>query len=270
MSSAPLVAVRDLRVTFGLGEGAVHAVDGVSIAIDEGESVGLVGESGCGKSTVLRALAGLNGAWRGEITVAGEALGPKRSVAQHRLMQMVFQDPYGSLHPRHTVDALLAEPLAIHGLMDRDRRIREALERVGLGASFRFRYPHQLSGGQRQRVAIARALILEPRVLLLDEPTSALDVSIQAEVLNLLDDLRRERRLTYLFVSHDLAVITHMCQRIGVMRSGKLLEETTVDQLLASGPQHAYTRHLYQASAGYDRKLADTAAALDAEEENAR
>lgn len=270
MSNPALVHVRDLRVTFGAGESTVHAVDGVSFAIEEGESYGLVGESGCGKSTVLRALAGLNAQWGGQLTVAGEALGPKRSGSQHRLMQMVFQDPYGSLHPRHTVDTLLSEPLAIHRVPDRDRRVVEALDRVGLGASFRFRYPHQLSGGQRQRVAIARALILEPRVLLLDEPTSALDVSIQAEVLNLLDDLRRERRLTYLFVSHDLAVISHMCHRVGVMRGGKLLEETTVGDLLSSGPRHPYTRHLYQASAGYDRRLAETAAALDAEEEVSR
>jgi len=262
----PLIDIRDLQVTFGTGEDAVHAVDGVSIAIDEGEVYGLVGESGCGKSTVLRALAGLNPHWRGQMHVAGVALAPRRSKAQYRLMQMVFQDPYGSLHPRHTIDELLAEPLAIHGLRDADRRIVEALERVGLGASFRFRYPHQLSGGQRQRVAIARALILEPRVLLLDEPTSALDVSIQAEVLNLLDDLRRAQKLTYLFVSHDLAVITHMCSRIGVMRAGKLLEETSVDALLTDGPKHSYTRHLYQASAGYDRRLADTASAFDSEE----
>jgi peptide/nickel transport system ATP-binding protein len=252
----PIVDIKDLRVTFGDGSEAIHAVDGVSIGIEEGEVYGLVGESGCGKSTVLRALAGLNPDWTGAMTVAGQALERRRSKAQYRLMQMVFQDPYASLHPRHTIDGLLSEPLAIHGIKDADRRIVEALDRVGLGASFRFRYPHQLSGGQRQRVAIARALILEPRVLLLDEPTSALDVSIQAEVLNLLDDLRRAERLTYLFVSHDLAVVTHMCARIGVMRAGRLLEETTVEALLAAGPTHPYTRHLYQASAGYDRRLA--------------
>jgi len=258
----PLIDIRDLRVRFGEGAEAVRAVDGVSISIGAGEVYGLVGESGCGKSTVLRALAGLNPNWTGSMTVGDETLGPRRSRAQHRFMQMVFQDPYASLHPRHTIDSLLAEPLAIHRFGNADRRIVEALDRVGLGASFRFRYPHQLSGGQRQRVAIARALILEPRVLLLDEPTSALDVSIQAEVLNLLDDLRREEKLTYLFVSHDLAVVTHMCSHIGVMRAGRLLEETTVDALLAGGPKHAYTRHLYQASTGYDRTLADTAAAL--------
>ena len=262
-----LIEIRDLQVAFGEHEDRTLAVDALSLQVEEGEIYGLVGESGCGKSTVLRALSGLNPNWQGEITVAGESLGPRRSKAQHRLMQMVFQDPYGSLHPRHTVNSLLAEPIAIQGLDDADRRIVQALEQVGLGASYRFRYPHQLSGGQRQRVAIARALILDPRVLLLDEPTSALDVSIQAEVLNLLAELRREKNLTYIFVSHDLAVIVHMCARIGVMRLGKLVEETSVDALLGEGPRHPYTRHLYQASAGYDRKLADTAATLEFDDE---
>jgi len=265
-----LIEIRDLQVAFGEHDERTVAVDRVSIQVEAGEVYGLVGESGCGKSTVLRALSGLNPNWTGEIRVAGERLGPRRSRAQHRLMQMVFQDPYGSLHPRHTVNALLAEPIAIQGFDAPDRRIVQALEQVGLGASFRFRYPHQLSGGQRQRVAIARALILEPSVLLLDEPTSALDVSIQAEVLNLLADLRQQRQLTYVFVSHDLAVITHMCQRVGVMRLGKLVEETSVDVLLGEGPKHPYTRHLYQASAGYDRRLADTAAALDFDTEGAQ
>jgi peptide/nickel transport system ATP-binding protein len=262
-----LIEIRDLRVAFGEHESRTVAVDGLSLDVKAGEVYGLVGESGCGKSTVLRALSGLNARWQGHIAVAGEILGPRRSKTQHRLMQMVFQDPYGSLHPRHTVNTLLAEPIGIQGLDDADRRIVQALEQVGLGAAFRFRYPHQLSGGQRQRVAIARALILEPRVLLLDEPTSALDVSIQAEVLNLLSELQRQRELTYIFVSHDLAVITHMCSRIGVMRLGKLVEETTVDALLGEGPRHPYTRHLYQASAGYDRKLAETAATLEFDNE---
>ena len=262
-----LIEIHDLQVVFGEHEERTVAVDRLSLQVEEGEVYGLVGESGCGKSTVLRALAGLIPHWQGEIRVAGVALGPRRNKAQYRRMQMVFQDPYGSLHPRHTVNTLLDEPIAIQGLTDADRRIVKALEQVGLDASFRFRYPHQLSGGQRQRVAIARALILEPSVLLLDEPTSALDVSIQAEVLNLLVDLRRARGLTYVFVSHDLAVITHMCTRIGVMRLGRLVEETTVDALLGTGPQHPYTRHLYQASAGYDRRLAETAAQLEFESE---
>jgi peptide/nickel transport system ATP-binding protein len=258
-----VIVIDDLRVAFGEHDTRMIAVDGLSLRVAQGEVYGLVGESGCGKSTVLRALCGLNTDWQGRISVGGETLGTHRSKAQYRLMQMVFQDPYGSLHPRHTVNTLLAEPLAIHGMADTDRRIAAALEQVGLDSSFRFRYPHQLSGGQRQRVAIARALILEPRVLLLDEPTSALDVSIQAEVLNLLNELKLCRDLTYIFVSHDLAVITHMCSRIGVMRLGKLVEETTVATLLTDGPKHPYTKHLYQASAGYDRTLADTAAQLE-------
>jgi peptide/nickel transport system ATP-binding protein len=257
--------VRDLRVAFGEGAGRILAVDDVSFSIEEGESYGLVGESGCGKSTILRAISGLNAAWTGEIALQGMALAPRRSPSQHRLVQMVFQDPYGSLHPRHTIDAILGEPLAIHGIGDANGRINRALEQVGLGRSFRFRYPHQLSGGQRQRVAIARAMILEPRLLLLDEPTSALDVSIQSEVLNLLADLRRDRGLTYLLVSHDLAVVAHMCERVGVMRQGKLLEETPVGAIRSGAVAHAYTRRFIDASAGYDRAMAHDWKTLDEE-----
>ncbi len=260
-----LIEVSELAVTFGEGEEVIRAVDGVSFAVGAGEAYGLVGESGCGKSTILRALSGLNSNWNGAIRVAGLSLGKQRSATQYRAMQMVFQDPYASLHPRHSVDTLLHEPIAIHGLDDAGVRIQRALDQVGLGKAFRFRYPHQLSGGQRQRVAIARALILEPPVLLLDEPTSALDVSIQAEILNLLADLRRDKQLTYILVSHDLAVIAHMCDRLGVMRSGKLLEEMTVPALLGGGATHSYTQHLYAASAGYDRRRAQTAAAMEFE-----
>jgi peptide/nickel transport system ATP-binding protein len=165
------------------------------------------------------------------------------------------------------VDTILNEPLAIHGLDDANGRINRVLDQVGLGRAFRFRFPHQLSGGQRQRVAIARALLLEPRVLLLDEPTSALDVSIQSEVLNLLTDLRRDRNLTYLFVSHDLAVVSHMCHRVGVMRTGRLVEETTVERLRAGQAEHPYTRRFVEASAGYDREMARAFADLDLEEQ---
>ncbi len=164
---------------------------------------------------------------------------------------MVFQDPYGSLHPRQTVDRLLLEPLAIHGIADAEPRIVRALDEVGLGSGFRFRYPHQLSGGQRQRVAIARALILEPSILLLDEPTSALDASVQAEVLNLLEELRRARKLTFIMVSHDLAVVTHMCERLMVMQHGE-----EVERLACSRPGGAQGREgLYAASAGSERRL---------------
>ena len=258
---APL-EVEGLHVVFGRGghdTGAVHAVRDVSFRVAEGEAFGLVGESGSGKTTVLRVIAGLVPAAAGRITVAGQIQGPHRERSFARVCQMVFQDPYGSLHPRHTVDHVLIEPLAIHGLArsgEADRRIERALAEVGLGPSFRFRYPHQLSGGQRQRVSIARALILEPRILLLDEPTSALDVSVQAEILNLLARLRREHRLTYVLVSHNLAVVAHLCERLLVMNAGRVVEELTVDQLRRAAPAEPYTRQLLQASLGYDRQAA--------------
>ncbi|MFM9844227.1 MAG: ABC transporter ATP-binding protein [Dongiaceae bacterium] len=252
-----MIDVSDLAVVFGSGPAAVHAVRGVRFHVAEGESYGLVGESGSGKSTVLRVLSGLLRNWTGAVTIAGRPQQPKRGRAFHKLVQMVFQDPYGSLHPRHTVDRTLAEPVAIHGLGDINRRIAAALSDVGLDASFRFRYPHQLSGGQRQRVAIARALILEPRILLLDEPTSALDVSVQAEILNLLMRLRRERNLTFLLVSHNLAVVAHMCDRLSVMREGVIVEELTAGRLRAQEPSHPYSQQLFKASIGYDRAAAD-------------
>ncbi len=263
---APCLDVRGLEVAFGEPGSAIRAFAGGNFTVAGGEAYGLVGESGCGKSTILRAISGLNASWGGTITVAGERLGPRRSLATHRRVQMVFQDPYGSLHPRHTIDTILGEPLAIHGLDDANGRINRALDRVGLGRSFRFRFPHQLSGGQRQRVAIARAMILEPRLLLLDEPTSALDVSIQAEVLNLLSDLGRDEGLTYLLVSHDLAVISHMCERVGLMHAGRLVEETTVERIRAGEVRHEYTRRFIGASVGYDRALASVLAASDPDE----
>ena len=251
-----LLEIDRLTVEFGQGSAHVKAVDDVTVVVQPGESYGLVGESGCGKSTILRAVCGLNAKWDGDIRLDGKSLRGKRTPEMHRRIQMVFQDPYGSLHPRHTVDSILAEPIAIHGLGDANGRINRALDQVGLGRAFRFRFPHQLSGGQRQRVAIARALLLEPAVLLLDEPTSALDVSIQSEVLNLLSDLRCGREITYVFVSHDLAVVAHMCSRVGVMRAGKLVEETTVERLRAGETAHPYTQRFLQASEGYDRAMA--------------
>ncbi len=248
------VEVEHLDVFFGEGRNKTHAVRDVSFRVEEGETFGLVGESGSGKSTVLRAISGLNPDWSGRITVLGQLQGAKRAKAFYKNVQMVFQDPYASLHPRHTVDRVLNEPLDIHGIGDKEARIRAILDDVGLGPSFRFRYPHQLSGGQRQRVAIARALILEPRILLLDEPTSALDVSVQAEILNLLNRLKRERSLTYILVSHDLAVIAHMCERLAVMNAGRIVEEMSVDQLRRAEPQEDYTRQLLRASLGYDRE----------------
>lgn len=229
------------------------ALDDVSLMVVPGESFGLVGESGSGKSTLLRAVAGLAPVSSGTIAVDGQKLGAKRDRAFYRKVQMVFQDPYGSLHPRQTVDRLLLEPLAIHGFTGTEGRIIRALDEVGLPASFRFRYSHQLSGGQRQRVAIARSLILEPSILLLDEPTSALDASVQAEVLNLLEQLRTERRLTFVMVSHDLAVVTHLCERLMVMRSGRTVEQLAASDLATANVTQDYTRGLLVASEGFRR-----------------
>ena len=239
-----MISVEDLRVRFG----EVEAVAGVSFAVPQGSAFGIVGESGSGKSTVLRALAGLNPDWNGRMSVAGEVLGPRRDRAFFRRVQMVFQDPYGSLHPRQTVDRALAEPLAVHGIGDADRRILRGLDEVALPASARFRYPHQLSGGQRQRVAIARALIADPEVLLLDEPTSALDVSVQAEVLNLLSDLQQARGLTYVMVSHNLPVIAHLCPAIGVMQGGLMVETLSAADLRAGRTSHEHTAALRRLS----------------------
>ena len=216
----------------------------MSLTVASGGSYGLVGESGSGKSTILRALSGLNPDWTGTMALDGVKLPPRRDRAFFRRVQMVFQDPYGSLHPRQTVDRALSEPLLIHGLGDHDRRIGDALAAVALPGAARFRYPHQLSGGQRQRVAIARALMCEPDVLLLDEPTSALDVSVQAEVLNLLRDLQETRRLTYLLVSHNLAVVAHLCPTIGVMQAGRIVEELSAADLRAGRTRHPHTTEL--------------------------
>ncbi len=254
-----ILTAENLCVSFG----DMRAVDGAAFRIARGESYGLVGESGSGKSTVLRAIAGLIGDWTGTVRFDGKALSRKRDRAFYSRVQMVFQDPYGSLHPRQTIDRALAEPLAIHDMDKREARIEKALEEVGLGHGFRFRYPHQLSGGQRQRVAIARALIVEPEVLLLDEPTSALDVSIQAEVLNLLDALRRRHNLTFVMVSHNLAVVAHMCARLAVMNRGKIVEEMDTASLRAGAARDPYTQRLMTASRGYDRKLAESFRAFD-------
>jgi peptide/nickel transport system ATP-binding protein len=242
-----------LRVLYG----DFAAVDGVSFEVAPGESFGIVGESGSGKSTVLRAVCGLAPRSAGSVGLTGTAGLPQPGQkAFCRQVQMVFQDPYGSLHPRQTVDRALAEALAIHGVSDAEARIERVLDEVALGGGFRFRYPHQLSGGQRQRVAIARALILEPQLLLLDEPTSALDASVQAEVLNLLEALRERRGLSFVMVSHDLAVVTHLCQRLMVMRRGQVVEALSAVDLSARRVQADYTRSLMQASAGFVRPRA--------------
>ena len=247
-----LISIRDLDLHLGAGTRSRQILDGIGFDVEEGQTFGLVGESGSGKSTVLRCIAGLYRHWTGSIAVDGDTFESADRLAWCRKVQMVFQDPYGSLHPKHRISDILAEPLQIHRFGDIDRRIGEALEQVGLGGQFRYRYPHQLSGGQRQRVAIARALVLRPRILLLDEPTSALDVSIQAEILNLFKDLREELNLTYVLVSHDLAVIDHMCSAFAVMQAGKIVEVLTRDALDAGQVSAAYTRALLEASGHYD------------------
>lgn len=253
-----MIEVRNLVVR--LGSPPIAVVKRINLSVEKGGCYGLVGESGCGKSTVLRAISGLNGDYRGDVLIDGKVLDHKRSKPFFRQVQMVFQDPYGSLHPRKTVGSQLLEPLRNQGMPIRPDMVAEALLGVGLDPDLRYRFPHQLSGGQRQRVAIARALILEPEVLLLDEPTSALDVSVQAEILNLLSDLRENRRLTYLLVSHDLAVVAHMCDRVGVMQGGVIVEETDAGHLRRGQLQNPYSRVLYEASHEYGNEPRDAGA----------
>jgi len=244
------IEVHGLSIVYG----RFIAVADTSFRVEPGESFGIVGESGSGKTTVLRAICGLAPHTAGTVALVGSASLPVPGTRTfRRLVQMVFQDPYGSLHPRQTVDRILAEPLAVHGIAGAEARIERALDEVGLGSGFRYRYPHQLSGGQRQRIAIARALILEPQILLLDEPTSSLDASVQAEVLNLLEALRERRRLTFIMVSHDLAVVTHMCERLMVMQRGRTVESVSAANLAAHRVANEYTRRLMEASVGFRR-----------------
>jgi peptide/nickel transport system ATP-binding protein len=245
---SPLLEVRGLKRHFSAGSSAlgrllsgekdaIRAVDGVDFEIAAGETFALVGESGCGKSTLARCVVGLLPATAGTVQFAG------------RRMQMVFQNPYGSLNPRWRIFDIVAEPLRAYRLADRAAlraRVSELLERVGLGAADARKYPHQFSGGQRQRISIARALAGEPDLLVCDEPTSSLDVSVQAQILNLLKDVQRDLRLSYLFISHNLPVVYQMADRVGVMVSGKIVE-TLAAETLFSTPQHPYTRMLLDA-----------------------
>ena len=248
-----MIEVADLAVTFGSGGRQVQAVRGVSFDVSAGETFGIVGESGSGKSTVLKAIAGLVASTSSRLAIAGRPASAKRSRDERRRMQFVFQDPYASLHPRQTVDDILREPLIIQGIEERDERVKAAIAEVGLSPEHRFRYPHQLSGGQRQRVAIARALVLRPPILLLDEPTSALDVSVQAEILNLLSRLRQSYSLTSILVSHDLAVVAHLCGRIAIMQLGRMVETIDAGMLRSGQVREDYTRRLIAASRGYAR-----------------
>ncbi|WP_340108491.1 ABC transporter ATP-binding protein [Pikeienuella sp. HZG-20] len=253
----PLLSVRDLEMVFrtgsmfGGGRNEVRAVDGVSFDVEQGETFGLVGESGSGKSTIARLITGIYTPTGGEILFAGADLAKisgRRELNRHRRqMQMIFQDPYSSVNPRMKVRDIVAEPIRFHKLSDSRAETRrivdDLLDHVGLGAKAASKYPHEFSGGQRQRISIARALATRPRFLICDEPTSALDVSIQAQVLNLLKDLQSELGLTMLFISHDLPVIRQMCDRIAVMRRGKIEEIASTEDLFER-PQVDYTRHL--------------------------
>jgi peptide/nickel transport system ATP-binding protein len=218
--------VEGLGVRFARGASHISAVRSVSFAVAEGETFGLVGPSGCGKSTVLRVIAGLQREWTGRVTALSTAYRPGRRLTGElrRGVQMVFQDPYASLHPRHIIRRTLEEPLRVNRVPGARARAAEALAAVGLPPELARRYPNALSGGQRQRVAIARALLLRPRLLLLDEPTSALDMSVQAEILNLLNDLKSASGMTFILVSHDMDVIAHMCNRAAAMRKGEIVE----------------------------------------------
>jgi peptide/nickel transport system ATP-binding protein len=264
--TAPLVQAADLAKTFDVSapwlnrvierqpRQLLHAVDGVSFEIRKGQTLALVGESGCGKSTVARLLVGLYSPTRGHLTFDGQDAhrvyqGPDSKQLRRRV-QMIFQDPYASLNPRWTVEQIVGEPLQEHGIIadtaQLKERVGELLRSVGLSALDMVKFPHQFSGGQRQRVSIARALATEPEFLVCDEPTSALDVSVQAQVLNIMKDLQRERHLTYLFISHNLAVVRHVSDEVGVMYLGRLVELAGKQELF-SHPRHPYTRMLLDA-----------------------
>ena len=266
MTKQPLVVAHDLAKTFDVSapwlnrvlEGKprqlLHAVDGVSFEIQRGQTLALVGESGCGKSTVARLLVGLYETTRGGLSFDGQdahaAFKSPDAKAMRKRIQMIFQDPYASLNPRWTVEAIIGEPLQEHGMIsdaaELQARVAELLQSVGLSALDMPKYPHQFSGGQRQRISIARALATAPEFLVCDEPTSALDVSVQAQVLNIMKDLQRERGLTYLFISHNLAVVRHVSDHVGVMYLGRLVELADKHSLF-SNPQHPYTRMLLDA-----------------------
>jgi len=259
--SETLVAVRNLKKHFPIQRGiviqrtvgAVKAVDGISFNIARGETLGLVGESGCGKSTAGRTILGLYPATDGEISIAGlDVCAAKGKTWQQvrRKAQMIFQDPFASLNPRWTVNAIIGEPLRVHKLLPNEKaraeRVKELMELVGLSSRYVNRFPHEFSGGQRQRIGVARALASEPEFIVCDEPISALDVSIQAQVVNLLEDLQAQFNLTYLFIAHDLSMVRHICTRVAVMYLGMMVELAEKNELYEN-PLHPYTQALLSA-----------------------
>ena len=253
-----LLTVKNLEKKFPVQRGLlkrtvgyIHAVDGVSFEIAQGETLGLVGESGCGKSTTARVILRLLQSTGGEVTFNGKSISELSDDEMRDLrkdIQIFFQDPYASLNPRMTVRQIVAEPLIVHGMAtdDSDPRVDEMLELCGLSREFGNRYPHEFSGGQRQRVGIARALVTNPKLVVLDEPVSALDVSVQAQILNLLDDLRKRFGFSYLFVAHDLSVVSHISNRVAVMYLGKIVEIGTREEIF-NNPKHPYTKALISA-----------------------
>ena len=260
MSEAPLLEVTDLVKHFPIKSGVfidrevarVRAVDGVSFMLHEGETLGLVGESGCGKSTVCRAILQLVTPTSGSVRFAGQEMvgrSPRELRPLRREIQMIFQDPFASLNPRKRVGQIIGDPLELHGVArgaELKRRVQELLERVGLQAEHYNRYPHEFSGGQRQRIGIARAIGLRPKLIIADEPVSALDVSVQAQIINLLDELQREFSMAYLFVAHDLGVVRHVSDRVAVMYLGKIVEQADADSVYRQ-PRHPYTNALLSA-----------------------
>ncbi|KAF0815594.1 Oligopeptide ABC transporter, ATP-binding protein OppF [Bacillus sp. ZZV12-4809] len=254
MANEALLQVNNLKKHFSMGKGqTLKAVDDVSFHIKKGETFGIVGESGCGKSTAGRTIIGLYNRTEGEVLYDGKnvhTLTEKERFAFHKKMQMIFQDPYASLNPRSTVQEIISEPMEVHGLYpnkkERLERVYQLLEDVGLNRDHANRYPHEFSGGQRQRIGIARALALDPEFIIADEPISALDVSVQAQVVNLLKGLQKKKGLTYLFIAHDLSMVKHISDRIGVMYLGNLVELTTSENLYKN-PLHPYTQALLSA-----------------------
>ena len=259
VAHAPLLQVKDLKNHFPVKRGFlqrtvdhVRAVDGVSFDLAQGETLGLVGESGCGKTTVGRTVLRLLAATSGSVTFEGKSVFDLPALEMRKLrrdMQIIFQDPGGSLNPRMRVGSIVGEPLVVHGMATGEElrdRVEHLLERCGLWKQAADRYPHEFSGGQRQRIGIARALAVEPKLIICDEPTSALDVSIQSQILNLLADLQEDMGLSYLFISHDMAVIHHVCDRIAVMYNGKIVEMGSRDQVI-NNPSHEYTKALLSA-----------------------